>query len=50
MEEEEVAVKKGSDKEDSDREAEQKEKKADGSQVVLSPTAAAQVGSSDHLQ
>lgn len=48
MEAEETVVKKGSDAEDSDRETEQKEKKADGSQVVLSPTSAAQIGSIDH--
>lgn len=50
MEEEGAAAKKGSDEEDSDREAERKEKRADGSQVVFSPTAAAQIGFTDHLQ
>lgn len=44
VEEEEAAVKKGSDEEDSEREAEQKAEKTDGSQVVLSPSAAAQAG------
>lgn len=52
VEEAEASVKKGSEEEDSDREAEQKEKKADSTQVVFSPTAAAQIGfisSDDHV-
>lgn len=50
VEDEEAAVKKAIDAEDSDREAEQKEKKAERTQVVLGPNAAAQIGRVGHLQ
>lgn len=49
MEEEEESVKRGSDEEDSDGEAEQKEKKVNGDQADFIPITAAQIGFIDPL-